>query len=344
MSARAETARRPSRRTVWPLLALAIVVGVAIVAFALLRSGGGEHKGLFSARSVWNVPLTSDAPLDPASDRLVGELNRLVADNVTKRTGPWMNTNEYSVPVYTVPASQPTVRVALDNTDPELQAAFAAVPIPPSAQPAAGTDKHMVIYQPSRDRLWEFWITRKLPDGWHAQFGGAMNHVSRDPGFFTPAAWPGAKPNWGASASSLPLLAGLIRLPEARAAKINHALAIALPEVRAGQYSAPAERTDGNVPGPNAIPEGAHLRLDPHLNVDALKLPPLTRAIAKAAQTYGIIVRDKSGVVAFYGEDAIAAGQPNAWNQLFGGQLPSQQLQSFPWKHLQLLRMQLSGG
>lgn len=315
---------------------------VAIAAWAVLGSGaGGERKGLFSADSVWNAPLGAGARLDPVSDRLVGELNRLVAGDVAAHRGPWINTNEYSTPVYTVPANQPTVRVALDNTDPQLQSAFQAVPIPPGAHPAAGTDHHMVISQPSHDRMWEFWLTQKLPDGWHARYGGAMAHLSQNPGYFTADAWPGAKPTWGATASSLPLLAGLITINEARAGKINHALAIALPEVRAGQYTTPAQRTDGNAPAQNAIPEGAHFRLDPHLNLNALNLPPLTRAIAKAAQAYGIIVRDKSGVVALYGQDPTPTKNPNTWNQTYNGQLPSQQLQHFPWKSLQLLNMDL---
>ena len=31
------------------------------------------------------------------------------------------------------------------------------VPLPPEAQPSAGSDQHLVVWQPSSDRLWEFW-------------------------------------------------------------------------------------------------------------------------------------------------------------------------------------------
>jgi hypothetical protein len=295
---------------------------------------------------VWNAPLGRDVPLDPASGALVARLNQLVQGNETSRNGPWINTNEYSTPIYTVSADQPTTRVKLDRPEPALQAAFTAVPIPTGAQPAAGTDHHMVIWQPSHDRMWEFWQAHHKPDGWHANWGGAMNHVSTNPGYFTPAAWPGAKPYWGATATSLPLLGGLIRINEARTGHIDHALALSLPEIRQGQYAFPAQRTDGYNPGPNTIPEGARFRLDPNLDINKLNLPPLTKALAHAAQTYGIIIRDYSGVVAFVGEDPMGvSGGGDPWPAIYGnGQLPSQLLTSFPWDRLQLVRMKLSGG
>jgi len=306
--------------------------------------GAAPEPPPFAPGGVWNAPLDSDAELDPRSDQLVAELLGLVEDNVERGNGPWINTVEFSAPVYTVPRDQAMVRVKLDNTEPDLQRAFEAVPIPAEATPADGTDKHMVIWQPSTDRMWEFWIAERKADGWHARFGGAMRNVSSNPGYFDTNAWPGAKPYWGATASSLPLLGGLIRIGEAEAGQVDHALAISLPRVRQGVWAAPAQRTDGEVPGPDAIPEGARFRLDPTLDVDGLDLPPLASSMAKAAQRYGIVVRDYAGVVAFVGEDPVALGPdtPDPWQRIYDGQLPSELLARFPWRRLQLLRMDLS--
>ena len=173
-----------------------------------------------------------------------------------------------------------------------------------------------------------------------------MQEVSTNPGYFTANSWPGAKPYWGASASSLPLLGGLIRVEEAKAGRIDHALALALPRVRQGVFASPAQRTDGTIPSDEAIPEGARFRLDPALDIDSLDLPPLAQAIARAAQRYGIVLRDRSGVVAFVGEDPVALGAeaPDPWREVYGGQTPSTLLAKFPWDRLQLLRMELSGG
>jgi hypothetical protein len=110
----------------------------------------------FSATSFWNRKLAPGAPLASKSSAYVSELVRQV-----EGAGPWINTDQYSVPVYTVPANQPTVKVTQRATNgfqnTAMNEAFAAVPIPPGAKPAAGTDKHMVIYQPATDRMWEFW-------------------------------------------------------------------------------------------------------------------------------------------------------------------------------------------
>jgi hypothetical protein len=327
------------RTRVWAAVAAAIALVVGAP-----DASAAPHGRPFAKSSVWNAPLPAHAPLDPSSNALVARLNQLVQGNLAQRSGPWINTNEYSTPVYTVRRHQRTTRVKLDRHDPALQRAFNHVPIPKDARPASGTDHHMVIWQPSRDRMWELWVAERRHGRWHTQWGGAMKHVSRNPGYFSSRAWQGAKHYWGATATSLPLLGGLIRINEARTGRIDHALALSLPEIRQGQYALPARRTDGNAPGPDAIPEGARFRLDPRLDIDALGLPPLTAAMARAAQTHGIIIRDYSGVVAFVGEDSTPLGV-NLWYPGRKDSLlpdwPSAMLASFPWDRLQLVRMKL---
>ena len=46
------------------------------------------------------------------------------------------------------------------------------------------------------------------------------------------------------------------------------------------------------------MPQGAHLRLDPAVDVDSLGLHPVARMLAEAAQRYGVIVRDRTRVSA----------------------------------------------
>ena len=138
---------------------------------------------------------------------------------------------------------------------------------------------------------------------------------------------------------------GLITLEDLELGQINHALAMAVPNVRAGLYASPAQRTDGTSADPLSLPEGAHLRLDPNLDLASLHLPPLTLELAEAAQRYGIFVRDRSENVAFYAQDPIPTGtEPyTGANGYFEGKSPSRLLASFPWSHLQLLKMELNG-
>ena len=201
-----------------------------------------------------------------------------------------------------------------------LQQTFEAVPIPPDAVPALGPDAHMTVWQPSSDRLWEFYQARKLSDGWHANFGGAIASVSRFPGYYTRDAWPGLSQSWwGATATSLPVVAGTITIDELRAGVIRHALAMNIPWALPNVYSWPAQRTDGTSTDPDAIPEGARFRLDPELDIGSLELPPVTRTIAMAMQRYGMIVRDQTGhAVSFF------AGElgPVRNRSLHGGERP----------------------
>jgi hypothetical protein len=310
------------------------------------RSGLAAAGRLFAPDSVWNAPLAADAPIDPSSSRLINWLGAEVRREFAQGPAPDVESVSDSTPIYTVPRNQPTVPVALDNNAPwgrSLAQAFRSVPIPPDARPAAGSDAHMTIWQPSTDRLWEFWEARHTASGWRAAWGGAMEHVSRSPGYYTGQSWPGAKTYWGSTATSLPVAGGTMLISELEAGRIDHALAIALPAARAGVYAWPAQRTDGTDPDPNSIPEGARLRLDPHLDVAKLHLPPVVETMALAAQRYGMIVRDKTGeAVAFYAQAPTDGNDP--YPRIFGGIQPYDFLKYFPWANLEVVRMQLRRG
>ncbi len=277
---------------------------------------------------------------------MIGAFDGEVATTEDKNKGtPGILTTAWSVPIYTVPAGQPNVKVTLEGSSSKvtLQKAWEAVPLPPGAQPAAGTDKHLVLWQPSTDRLWEFWRLEKTGEGWQAAWGGAIEKASSSSGAYGSEAWAGATQWWGASASSLSIAGGLITLEDFERGEINHALAIGIPNVRAGAYASPARRDDGKSTSPLSLPEGAHLRLDPSLDLAALHLPRLTLMIAEAAQRYGIFVRDEAGNVVFYAQDPIPTGvEPYTGpHGYFEGKTTGQLLASFPWSHLQLLKMNL---
>jgi hypothetical protein len=306
------------------------------------EAGPEAEERLFAPDSVWNAPLANDAPLDPNNTEIVSYFRKQVDAELQRGNGPWINAGEFSTPVYTVGKDVPPVRVTLDPAetgalDNDLQKAWSRVPLPGGARPARGTDKHLTLWQPSTDRLWEFFGMEKRADGWHARWGGAMRNVSKSPGYFSPASWPGAKAHWGASATSLPVVAGTMRIDELERGEIDHALALGIPKARAGAFSLPAQRTDGINTDPASVPEGARFRLDPKLDIDSLGLDKTTRAMAIAAQRYGIVVRDQSGVISFVAEDPAPTGD-NPYPRLFGGKYPSQLLSRFPWNRLQLLK------
>jgi hypothetical protein len=293
----------------------------------------------FAPDGVWNRRLPASEPVDRTSPTLVAELKAQVDDAVAKRFWPTINTTRFSTPVYEVPANQPRVRVTLD--DPAsyrdtLRAAFRSVPVPPDARPAQGTDQHMVVWQPSTDTMWEFWLMHRVAGAWHAQLGGKMTHVSRNPGYFDgPVGAP-----WGATATSLPLLGGLILPGELARGRIDHALAIALPLIRKGVWSLPAQRDDGSVVDDTAIPEGTRFRIDPRFDVESLRLPRAMRAIALAIQRYGLIVRDTAATPVLYAEDPTPLGA-DPYPALFDHQDLGHLLARLPWGRMQAMRLQL---
>ena len=318
------------------LLAAALIASVAI---AVTASAASAAPTPFAPSSVWNARLSSKAAIDRNSTGLVNELVRQ-ASTVTN----WINTNQYSTPVYTVDQSVPSQYVQLDTPNPmytnstdaaTLQTQFRWVPIPQNAVPAVGTDGHMVIYRPSTDQMWELWRlvnwgTAANPV-WHASWGAKIDNVSTSNGR-VPAPF-------GATASGEPLLGGLIRISDLQAGHIDHAVSIAIPNVQKTKFVWPATRTDGTYTGTNAIPEGQRFRLPASLNVAALHLPPVAQMIAYAAQKYGIILRDGANSVTFFAEDETPLGT-NPYATLFGGLDPSQILANFPWSKLQALRQQ----
>ena len=159
-----------------------------------------------------------------------------------------------------------------------------------------------------------------------------MRNVSTNPGHFTDP------PGWGATATSIPLLGGLMRIDEIRQGRIDHALAMAIPLTLKGAWSWPAQRTDGSVDtNADAIPQGARFRIDPKLDLNTLQMDPLVRMMAVAAQKYGIVVRDTAGAVTFYGEDPTPTGS-NPWGGFYGQKYPSELLAQFPWASLQALK------
>jgi hypothetical protein len=229
--------------------------------------------------------------------------------------------------------------VHLDAYGPDLQQQFNAVPIPSGAKPAAGTDGSLTVWQPGTDKIWDFWqLSQSAGGAWTAKWGGEMDSVSSNPGYFTHS---GLTNNWGGTASGLPLLGGLITLADLKRGYINHALAMAVPQATQGVFSWPAQRSDGRFTGGVSLPEGLRFRLDPTINIDSLGLPYFERMLAQAAQTYGIVIRDQSGCVSIYAQDPTTTGS-NPWAAPFDGWSEGTYLSWFPWSHLQALQTQLT--
>lgn len=313
---------------------------------------------LFAADSYVNAPLAADAPIDAYSALYRSALEDYL-EGLNQDTEFGVNAAHSSTPVYVVPAQQARVKVIAPDGQATLQAQWNSVPLPPGAQAAdaeatdwAGSDQdnHLVVYQPETDTLWEFYKFRYNAFGQPAAtFGGRMTQVSQNPGHFTdPPTGPGK--GYGASATSIPLLAGLQRIDELQRGSIDHVVMFQVANANAGFCRWPAQRSDGTnnnivgLPTSRPIPEGLRFRFPASLDIDAI--PGMTnygRMVARAVQRYGMVLTDRGGVFAFEAEDPTPTGQ-NPYPAIFEGQqnygLAEDQnfaLRNFPWGQLQAL-------
>ncbi len=282
-----------------------------------------------------------DAPVDPESKAMIANL----VGQITPHFGgvAALNAREYNPVLYVVDENTPRVTVQFNDCQKkgyrptglfDGAKQFVDVPIPPDAQVARGNDSTITLWSPSTDQLWEFWVMRKDAKGaWSACWGGRIDEVSANQGYFPDP--------YGVSASGLVTVGSMITLEEARARRIEHAMALALiAPATWNRWRYPAQRSDGTDPAPDAIPQGARLRLDPTLDVSTLGLTPLGEAVARAAQTYGFIVVDTAGAVSVMAESGLpeqANGGVDPWKEILGGTPTYAQLKGFPWSRLQVL-------
>src|SRR5262249_54253504 len=176
-------------------------VSASTAANSLFTLTPGEE---FLSNSWCYKKLAPDAPLDPNSDLiknyLVDQMRLVGAVSVLS-----------SIPIYRVPANQPTVPVRVDDTrsDPwavQLRSQFAAgVPLPDNFAPGDGSDAEAVIYQPDTHKMWEGWVWVKtgakvrnsagqLVDEWEVNWGGYEADIRTNDGTWAPQPPSGLKP------------------------------------------------------------------------------------------------------------------------------------------------------
>jgi hypothetical protein len=305
------------------------LITASFLALTLASPAQATSGRPFSPSSFWYAPL-ANAP-QPATGAIASQVRRYYGTVA-------VNTVRYSPTVYTVGASQVAAPVTQWDCqhkgwlDRSLALQWAAVPIPPDAVVGNDNDAHLVVWQPSTDTVWEFWKARKVNGLWQACWGGRLSSASTSAGVF--------RAPYGATATGLSLLGGLITLDDLRSGTIDHAIAMSLPLTRRGVIVPPANRSDGWSYDPDAVAEGTRLRLDPTLDLSTLRLTPVGQMIATAIQKYGVVIRDTSGGVTVYAENPLPMmtnGQPNPYAEFFKGVPTYALLKGVPWDRMQVV-------
>ncbi|MEX1250799.1 MAG: hypothetical protein WEA77_06335 [Hyphomonas sp.] len=258
----------------------------------------------FAPDSPWNTKVAADAQIDPNSDILLADLGK---------SGPfYVNIADWSVLVkYFDSAKAPkrTVRPLYAGRHGPGFGPLEQVPIPADAldpETPASQSTYLTLVDPVRNLAWDMRQSGQSPDGsWHAGFGAAVDLSGT--GVSIP--WMKAERgdlSAGARPSGVPLMAGLIRVDDVKAGRIDHALAFATPLPMTGRFVPPAS-TDLSAEAHGSkryagLPMGARIQLNPAYDIDNTLLSPGARVVARALQEYGAILVDEAGANVLYAE------------------------------------------
>lgn len=247
---------------------------------------------VFPADSEWNRDVSSD-PVDAHS-----------ADYLAAMHAPWLHLQPdfgrapYGTPINIVNAGQPLVRMIFNwpaSSDP------GPYPFPQNLVFEKNDDRHVVVLDRDACKLYETFNT--WPDGaggFHADAGASWNLRS---GALRPDGWTSA------SASGLPILAGLAKYEEvAELGELRHALAFSSP-VSAHAYVHPATHSSGTSYAPYAPPMGLRIRL--RADFDLSRFSGSARVVLRGLKRYGALLNDNQTGLPFW---PIRGTEDNRWD------------------------------
>lgn len=318
----------PYRATLAALGAATLLLAAPSPALAVSNSGSDTRavpSRVLSPSSPFYQKLPTSTPTASDSSALVSSLNAQAHKywGTPTQANITVNTDKFSTPLYVARKSDPVHNITAWNCQSHtssiavyLNAHLKNVHIPNDLQPDPSSDGSVSIYNPDTNEIVELWRARKNGGKWEACWGGKITNASQSLGRFDGT--------FGASASGMALWATTIRQQELLNGRIDHVVSMAIPQIKKGAVSWPAVRTDGWVDG-TQLTMGQMLRLPASLNIDAMKLSPAAKTIAKAAQQYGIIVTETSGAVGFNAENPIALAS-NKYPSIFRGRWSTQEM------------------
>jgi hypothetical protein len=305
-----------------------VISALGVATFAVSMEGISAASSSDPFTSSWSLALPSDAAVASDSSTLVANLVTQYEDNYGTVGLDAGNFDGY--PIVTVPADQPDVPISVSSGCNNFTVdTGTSVPIPPTAVPGTSSDHPLIIWQPSTNTEWEFWLATDTDGSWSACWGGELTNVSSSNGVF-PAPY-------GVSASGISYLGTMITEADIESGSIDHMIAIQVVGGDCNGFVAPADRTDcGSAPG--QVSEGTELRFPPGLAMPS-GLTPFAQMVFRAIQNYGMIVTDQSGAVDIVGETSAdwTGGGTDPITASWNGQPAYAALDGVPWSQLQVL-------
>ena len=290
-------------------------------------SGTGAFPRLYSDSAFINQPVPASPSLDSNSSAIASE-----AISHYGSSANLVDNADWGIPVVSADAQSSTYNVGCQYYWCDQN--FGQLHIPANAAPNTGSDGHMVVLQPNGDEL-DMWVGQHTSQGWSA--GERWVESANGPATNCTVVHQCG----GADAANFALGAGLVRPEEIAQGHIDHALAITTPDTRQGYIACPATNGDGTHSSPDALPIGAHVQLDPSINVAQLNVPAWQKVIATALQKYGAYVTDTGGSIGVYAQSNQGRSY-DAWAKA-GVSAQSPSLADLPWNQMRVLSMSKCG-
>jgi hypothetical protein len=141
-------------------------------------------------------------------------------------------------------------------------------------------DRHVLVLQRGACRLYELYSARRRGSAWDAGSGAVFNLRSNA---LRPEGWTSA------DAAGLPILPLLVRYPEVRSGRIDHALRMTVQRTQRG-YIHPATHFASSSSHGSLPPMGLRLRLKASFSLASFHGESLI--VLRALKRYGLIVAD----------------------------------------------------
>ena len=246
---------------------------------------------VFPADNYWNTPITS-LPRHPRSRQWIRHMSP--SSRLHPDFGPSYGAQRvpYGILITVVRPDHPKVRVRFQYADESDRVRY---PLGKDTRVEGGQlhsgDRHAVIIDKGRCRLYETWATTRRNGHWYAGSGATWSLGSNA---LRPNGWTSA------DAAGLPILPGLLRYREVEVShRVLHAIRFTT-DVTDRRHVWPARHDAGSVDNRSYPPMGARFRL--RAGFDVSRLRPDTQAVLRAMKRYGLVLADNGSPWYFQGE------------------------------------------
>jgi hypothetical protein len=254
------------------------VLAAVLIAVAGLLPGA-SHCPVFPASNPWNQRVDR-LPVRADSGAIVGSIGLGATMHADFGSGLY-DGGPIGIPYVTIGARQPKVRVSFDYADESDRGPY---PIPRDVPIEGGRssdgDRHLIVVDRSRCRLYELYAAYPHGGRWTAGSGAIWNLRSNR---LRPRGWTSA------DAAGLPILPGLARYDEVKRGRIDHALRFTAARTRRA-FIYPARHFASDLTDPALPAMGQRLRLK--RGYDISRFPRQARIVLQALKRYGMILAD----------------------------------------------------